>query len=163
MLYGYIRISRVALWRSLDRRTFPLQGLELYLSPTDQASLKKEDSQMKKHLGRIFRITLGTLAVLIGALIVLPTSIANAGSYNSNTNWLRDAHYGLFVQWLYQDNDLTGDWNTLVNGFNVNNFANQAKQLNATYVIFTIGQCHKEWASPNTTADNLYIAAGLSA
>ena len=95
-----------------------------------------------------------SLLHIIGLFIAMSTTPSFAGPYNQNTDWFKDAKYGLFVQWLYGDNDIKGNWDALVNGFDVNAFANQVEQTGAKYVTFTIGQGHKEWVAPSTIYDN---------
>ncbi|SFA74993.1 Alpha-L-fucosidase [Cohnella sp. OV330] len=100
----------------------------------------------------LFRMLL-IAAMLIG--LAIPRQQASAQTYNANTDWFMQGKYGLFVQWLYGGGDMTGDWNTLVNGFNVARFAQQANESGAKYVIFTLGQNSGYFASPNATYDLL--------
>ncbi|MBM7566242.1 alpha-L-fucosidase [Paenibacillus sacheonensis] len=94
-------------------------------------------------------------AVIASLLVLLPSNEAEAQTYNSNTDWFMQGKYGLFVQWLYGGGDITGDWNTLVNGFDVDYFAKQVHETGAQYVIFTLGQNSGYFASPNAAYDTL--------
>ncbi|RJP19330.1 MAG: hypothetical protein C4527_27520 [Candidatus Omnitrophota bacterium] len=64
-----------------------------------------------------------------------------------DTQWFRDAKFGVFVHFLGG-----GDrWNEKVNGFNVETFVEQIRQTKAGYVIFTLGQNSGWYCSPNET------------
>ncbi|QGQ97757.1 hypothetical protein EHS13_24145 [Paenibacillus psychroresistens] len=86
-----------------------------------------------------------------------------------NTDWFKEAQYGLFVHYMSELQNLTPfnpkefdrglhqdqvtDWNTCVNAFNVNLFAEQASQAGAAYVMFTLGQCSGYFCAPNSIYD----------
>ncbi|GGD90400.1 alpha-L-fucosidase [Paenibacillus nasutitermitis] len=99
------------------------------------------------------------VAVILMGLI-LPGQQVFAQTNNSNTDWFMQGKYGLFVQWLYGGDDMTGDWNTLVNNFNVQRFASQVNETGAKYVVFTLGQNSGYFASPNATFDTLTGRSG---
>lgn len=99
---------------------------------------------------------LGLIGLIAALLLALaPAAPASAQPNNPDTDWFMQGKYGLFVQWLYGGGDITGDWNTLVNGFDVDYFAKQASETGAKYVIFTLGQNSGYFASPNATYDSL--------
>lgn len=107
---------------------------------------------------RPFRRSNRTYSLVLALLVVLaliPPHRAQAQTYNANTDWFMQGKFGLFVQWLYGGGDITGDWNTLVDNFDVDYFAKQVSETGAKYVIFTLGQNSGYFASPNATYDSL--------
>lgn len=88
---------------------------------------------------------------------------------NPNTNWLKDAKYGIshhFIsnyinrvisnpeeQWMDSES-----WNDLINGFDVDNYVKQVVESGAGFVLLTLGQNSGYHLSPNATYDQL---AGL--
>ena len=76
---------------------------------------------------------------------------------NPNTNWLRDAGYGIMVHYLKPAIVPAGgakEWNEAVDSFNVEHFASQAKEADVGFVMFTLGQNSGYYCSPNTTFNN---------
>ncbi|GAH11393.1 unnamed protein product, partial [marine sediment metagenome] len=62
---------------------------------------------------------------------------------NPNTDWFRDAGFGIMVHYLKPVIVSDGgakEWNDAVNSFSVEKFANQAKEADVGYVMFTPGQ-----------------------
>lgn len=82
---------------------------------------------------------------------------------NPNTDWFRDAKYGVFVHYLedlqneqskYELNrGKHTDWSSAVHEFDVHTFADQIEQTGAGYVIFAILQNSGYIAVPNAKYD----------
>jgi hypothetical protein len=101
-------------------------------------------------------------------LAVLVLAGVGATSKAANTDWMRDAKYGLFVHYLNGFNQFTPSgaawdtsginsttgWDYAVGGFNTTWFAQQVSDMGAKYVIFTLGQNSGFYCSPNQTFYN---------
>ncbi len=77
---------------------------------------------------------------------------------NPNTDWFRDAGYGIMVHYLKPVIVPDGgakEWNDAVNSFNVEKFANQSKEAGVGFVMFTLGQNSGYYCSPNATFDSI--------
>jgi hypothetical protein len=76
-------------------------------------------------------------------------STAPAVSANPNTDWLRDAQYGVLIHFLPADpNGLA-----LVKQFDVEALAAQLESLGAKYLVFTLGQHAGYYNAPNAKYD----------
>lgn len=77
---------------------------------------------------------------------------------NPNTDWLRDAGFGIMVHYLKPVIVPEGgakEWNDAVNSFDVEKFASQANDAGAGFVMFTLGQNSGYYCSPNATFDSI--------
>lgn len=77
---------------------------------------------------------------------------------NPNTDWFKDAGYGIMVHYLKEaivPNGGSKEWNDAVNSFDVDKFARQAKEAGAGYVMFTLGQNSGYYCSPNASFDRI--------
>jgi hypothetical protein len=77
---------------------------------------------------------------------------------NPNTDWFKDAGYGIMVHYLKEAIVPEGgskEWNDAVNSFNAENFARQAKEAGAGFVMFTLGQNSGYYCSPNASFDKI--------
>ena len=81
-----------------------------------------------------------------------------------NTDWFRDAGWGVFVHFLYDvqcvgnrisTQDGTPVWNDCVKEFDTEKFAAQIKGTGARYVIFTMMQRTRYLIAPNATYDKM--------
>jgi len=81
---------------------------------------------------------------------------------NKNTDWFKDAKYGVFFHYLCgvqnnakQENGLSmgkqTSWDECVNEFDVEKFAKDVAETGATYVMFTFLQCTQYMIAPNET------------
>jgi hypothetical protein len=71
----------------------------------------------------------------------------------ANTDWFRDAGWGVFFHYLVEQ-DMTSDaWNRRVDGFKVEVFARQLAEARVPYCFFTIGQNSGHYCAPNTSYD----------
>ncbi len=68
---------------------------------------------------------------------------------NMNTDWFKDARYGVFMHFLPAD----AKGLALVNGFDVEALAGQLEMLGAKYFFITLGQNSGYFISPNATYD----------
>jgi len=82
---------------------------------------------------------------------------------NPNTQWLRDAKWGLFTHYLVHmpsapvPENMTGkQWNKKVNSFQVKQFGDQLSLLEAPYFFITIGQGGGYFCSPNESYERLF-------
>jgi hypothetical protein len=77
---------------------------------------------------------------------------------NPNTDWFKDAGYGIMVHYLKEAIVPEGgskEWNNAVNSFDAENFARQANEAGAGFVIFTLGQNSGYYCSPNETFNKI--------
>jgi hypothetical protein len=75
---------------------------------------------------------------------------------NPNTDWFRDAGYGIMVHYLKPaivPDGGAAEWNAAVDSFEVGAFARQASDAGAGFVMFTLGQNSGYYCSPNTVYD----------
>ena len=93
---------------------------------------------------------------LISTSVVSETPIEYRG--NPNTDWFRDAAYGIMVHYLKPVIVPDGgaiEWNNAVNSFDVEKFANQSKEAGVGFVMLTLGQNSGYYCSPNATFDSI--------
>lgn len=99
-------------------------------------------------------------------ILALAASIggASAERQNPNTDWFRDARWGVFVHYLWdvqnagtRTNNLgrTTSWDECVKEFDTEKFAEQVKSTKAPYVFFTVMQRTRYLIAPNATCDRL--------
>ena len=72
-----------------------------------------------------------------------------ASFHNSDTDWLRDARYGVFMHFLPGD----AKGLALVDKFDAEALAEQLEAVGAKYFVFTLGQNSGYFNSPNTAYD----------
>lgn len=75
---------------------------------------------------------------------------------NPNTDWFRDAGFGIMVHFLkevFVPEGGAAEWNEAVNNFGVEKFAKQASEAGVGYVMFTLGQNSGYYCSPNSAFD----------
>jgi hypothetical protein len=94
-------------------------------------------------------------AILLTAAVVFPRSV-DAEPQNSNTDWFKDAKYGVFMHFL------PGNTNqlALARKFDARHVAQQLDEAGAKYFVITLGQNSGYFISPNATYDRYtgYIA-----
>lgn len=92
----------------------------------------------------------------VSASLVSPKSVEVAG--NPNTDWFRNAGYGIMVHYLssniIQDKG-SKEWNDAVDSFNTDDFALKASEAGAGFVMFTLGQNSGYYCSPNAAFDSI--------
>jgi alpha-L-fucosidase len=94
-------------------------------------------------------------AVALLALAVTG-SRAQAAEAKSRTEWFRDVHWGVFIHYLANNDDVTADeWNRLIDSFDAEGLAKQLESARAGYLILTLGQNSGHYLSPNTAYDAL--------
>lgn len=71
-----------------------------------------------------------------------------------NTDWFRDTKYGIIGHWLPYTRDIQ-DFNTLVDGFDVEGLADQLEQTGVGFFILTLSQSSPYFPAPNPTYDAL--------
>ena len=76
----------------------------------------------------------------------------------ANTDWFKNAHWGVFTHYLTGADMSAKDWNDRVNKFDVSALAQQLESVGAAYYFITIGQNSGHYCSPNSTYDKF---AGL--
>lgn len=92
-------------------------------------------------------------------------AIANANG-NPNTDWFKDAKYGISHHFLSDIINLTAQnedekwksnetWDDIINGFDVDAYANQCEEAGVGFVLFTLGQNSGYFCSPNATYDQV--------
>lgn len=99
-----------------------------------------------------------TLTLLFAAA-ALPATLALAAQSRprkrANSDWLRRAKYGIFVHFL----PAGAGWEKAIEAFDVKEFARQAEQAGAGYVIFTLGQNNGFYCAPNAAYER-YVGVG---
>ncbi|NLG50749.1 MAG: hypothetical protein GX552_11610 [Chloroflexi bacterium] len=73
----------------------------------------------------------------------------------ANTDWFRDARWGVFTHYLTGSQTSAEEWNAQVNAFDVEGLARQLEQIRAPYYFITIGQNSGHYCAPNSTYDEL--------
>jgi hypothetical protein len=77
---------------------------------------------------------------------------------NPNTDWFRDAGFGVMLHYLKPAIVPEGgakEWNEAVNSFNAERFASQLNDAGAGFVMFTLGQNSGFYCSPNAAYDKI--------
>lgn len=77
---------------------------------------------------------------------------------NPNTDWFRDAGVGVmlhFLQAVYASEGGSKEWNEIVDGFDVELFAENCLEAGAGYVLFALGQNDGYYCSPNAAYDSV--------
>ncbi len=90
------------------------------------------------------------------AEIISKEPVADRG--NPNTDWFRDAGLGLMVHFLkavYVNDGGSKEWNEVVDGFDVNLFANQCQESGVNYVLWALGQNDGYHNAPNAAYDKI--------
>jgi hypothetical protein len=70
---------------------------------------------------------------------------------NQNTDWLRDAHFGVLMHFLPHDAKSLA----LVNQFDADALAGQLESIGAKYLVFTLGQYSGYYNAPNPAFDRI--------
>ena len=80
----------------------------------------------------------------------------------ANTDWFRDAGWGVFMHYLADSPSVEGpatisvdEWNQQVDEFDVIALADQLEEIKAGYFFITIGQTSGFFMSPNQTYDDI--------
>jgi len=80
----------------------------------------------------------------------------------SNTDWLKDSKWGVFVHFLAAEAGTDGgadvsaeQWNARVDAFDVQGLGKQLRALGAKYIFITLGQNSGHFCAPNATYDRL--------
>lgn len=93
---------------------------------------------------------------MISASLVSSRSVEVVG--NPNTDWFRDAGFGIMVHYLssniVQDKG-SKEWNDAVDSFDTDAFALKASEAGAGFVMFTLGQNSGYYCSPNASFDSI--------
>lgn len=72
----------------------------------------------------------------------------------SDTEWFKNAKWGVFTHYLTSDKTTSEDWNKRVDSFDVNRLARQLESTGTKYYFITIGQNSGHYCSPNSTYDS---------
>src|SRR6516165_5746162 len=98
------------------------------------------------------------------AALLLATAPVRAERQNPNTDWFRDAGWGVFVHYLWDVQNAghrtnnfgrTTSWEECVKEFDTEKFASQIKETGAPYVFITMMQRTRYLIAPNATYDRL--------
>ncbi len=77
---------------------------------------------------------------------------------NPNTDWFKDAGVGVMLHFLkdvFAKEGGSVEWNQVVNGFDVELFAQNCEDAGANYVMFALGQNDGYYCSPNAAFDSI--------
>jgi peptidyl-prolyl cis-trans isomerase A (cyclophilin A) len=92
------------------------------------------------------------IVFVVGLLLLLPgASGAGEAVGDPDTDWLRDARYGVFVHFLPGDAEALAR----VDDFDVDALARQLESVGAGYLILTLGQNSGFFNAPNPTYDRI--------
>jgi len=98
----------------------------------------------------------GNSAKRIISSLVTPGTVEVKG--NPNTDWFRDAGFGIMVHYLssniVQDKG-SEEWNDAVDSFDTDDFAAKANEAGAGFIMFTLGQNSGYYCSPNAAFDSI--------
>lgn len=97
------------------------------------------------------RGTMKKLRVWILALCMFGVVHAAAGEYNADTDWFRDAGYGVFMHFLPGNEETFA----LVDAFDADALAEQIDEAGAGYFVITLGQNSGYFNAPNHTYDRI--------
>ncbi len=93
-------------------------------------------------------------------LAALAAVLARGGSAAENTDWFRDAKFGVMTHYLgalpSSDGgaELTAEkWNAQIDAFDVPGLVRQIASTGAKYHLFTLGQNSGHYCAPNATYD----------
>jgi len=107
---------------------------------------------------------IGALCPSVALTLIAAPVACQAEPNNPNTDWFRDAGYGVFVHYLTglqnsaeSVNSLGKEtsWDECVREFDVERFADTMKEAGAGYVIFTVMQITRHMIAPNETYDRI--------
>ena len=80
----------------------------------------------------------------------------------ANTDWFRDAKWGVFVHYLAglpsadrPEGTTVAGWNERIDGFDVDGLARQLAEIEAGYLFITLGQNSGFMLAPNATYEAL--------
>jgi hypothetical protein len=73
----------------------------------------------------------------------------------ANTDWFRDAHWGVFTHYLAPNDLSAAEWNRQVDQFDVQALSAQLASTGTRYYCITIGQNSGHYCAPNATYDEL--------
>ena len=77
---------------------------------------------------------------------------------NPNTDWFKDAGVGVMLNFLKPNYVIEGgakEWNEVVDGFDVELFAENCREAGARFVMFALGQNSGYYCTPNTAYDSI--------
>ena len=95
-------------------------------------------------------LSMKTILLRLGACLLF-TGICHSENKNPNTDWLKDAGYGVFMHFLPAD----ASGLTLVKNFDVDALAAQLDGMKAKYFVITLGQNSGYFNSPNAVYDRV--------
>lgn len=73
----------------------------------------------------------------------------------ANTDWFRDARWGVFTHYLAPNDLSAGEWNAQVDQFDVQALSAQLASTGTRYYCITIGQNSGHYCAPNAAYDEL--------
>ena len=88
-----------------------------------------------------------TKLLLLWTCLLFFSGITQAAPNNPDTDWFKDAHYGVFMHFLPGD----AKGLALVKDFDVEALADQLESMGAKYFVITLGQNSGYFNSPNAT------------
>jgi hypothetical protein len=91
------------------------------------------------------------LAIVCTILIGITAIQPNSAILRASSSWFGSAKYGLHTPFLSPASGISanGDWNRMVDGFDVPAFVKDVRSTGAKYVIFPVGQTSGFYNSPN--------------
>ena len=104
-----------------------------------------------------------TLAVIVALLSVAATTMAAPSPGRTDAadraKWLREARWGMMTHflpdWIERKAWTPGEFNQLIDGFDVDALAAQLESVGCKYYLFTIGQNSGFYNAPNATYDEI--------
>ncbi|RKP54439.1 hypothetical protein D7Z26_13905 [Cohnella endophytica] len=103
--------------------------------------------------------------LIMSMLLSTLGNFASADANNPKTDFM-SGKYGIFQHYRYNYNGLGGglsNWNSQINSFNVNTWANNVAAEGVSWVMFTVGQGQGYYVSPNSKYDSVLTSWGLPA
>ncbi|WP_158602302.1 RICIN domain-containing protein [Cohnella endophytica] len=106
-----------------------------------------------------------SFSLLLTMLLSVLVNFVSADANNPKTDFM-SGKYGIFQHYRYNYNGLGGglsNWNSQINSFNVNTWANNVAAEGVSWVIFTVGQGQGYYVSPNSKYNSILTNWGLPA
>ena len=161
----YNEPSKVAGVRQWLEGTLPLkQGvneISLRFSELSDQQVRAARNELQKGTLKKSSLSLGIKSIEVARPATLASMKQAAQKLKSDTQWMIDGKYGLFIHWsllgypLYGDQQAHETFEWGVNQFDVHAFAEMVEETGASWVTFTTCHGRQMFPAPIKTLDNL--------
>ncbi len=135
--------------------------ISLHFSKLSDQQIQAARQELEKGTLSKSTISLGIKSIELVRPAVLQNMKDNAASLKSDTQWMVDGKYGLFIHWsllaypLYGDQQAHETFEWGVNIFDVGAFAEMVEETGASWVTFTTCHGRQMFPAPITTLEEL--------